>query len=83
MTIREIYEESILNDSYWLQILIEFLVFEKEVLTLENYQSELDLYFKPNNQARMNQLLIEYKNEKIGGTKNDISESNIYRLSEL
>lgn len=68
MTIREIYKESILNDSYWLQILIEFLVFEKEVLKFENHQSELDLYFKPNNQARMNELLWEYE-RKIGGNQ--------------
>ncbi len=61
MTIRETYEQSILNDSYWLQVLIEFLVFEKEVLTFEDDKSELDLYFKPNNQARMNQLLLEYE----------------------
>lgn len=64
MTIRYIYERSILNKSYWLQILIEFLVFEKEVLTFGDYGIELDLYFKENNQERMNQLLLEYANKK-------------------
>lgn len=64
MTIRCIYERSILNKLYWLQILIEFLVFEKEVLTFENYGIELDLYFKENNQERMNHLLLEYANKK-------------------
>lgn len=66
MTIREVYEEAIIGNHYWLQILIEFLVFEKEVLTLEDGRSELDLYFKPNNQLRMNQLLFEYE-KKTGG----------------
>lgn len=62
MTIREIYEESILLDLYWLQVLIEFLVFEKETITFEDDKSALDLYFKPNNEQRMNQLLKEYAN---------------------
>lgn len=64
MTIREIYEESILLDLYWLQILIEFLVFEKETITFEDDKSSLDLYFKPNNEQRMNQLLKEYANRR-------------------
>ena len=62
MKIREIYEESILLDLYWLQILIEFLVFEKETITFEDDKSALALYFKPNNEQRMNQLLKEYAN---------------------
>jgi len=66
MTIREVYEKAIIGNHYWLQILIEFLVFEKEVLTLDDGRSELDLYFKPNNQPRMNQLLFEYE-KKTGG----------------
>ncbi len=64
MTIRYIYEQSILNKSYWLQKLIEFLIFEKEVIGLEDDKSALDLYFKPNNEKRMNELLIEYANRK-------------------
>lgn len=64
MTIRYIYEQSILNKSYWLQILIEFLVFEKKVMTLEDYGNELDLYFKQNNEKRINELLIKYANKK-------------------
>ena len=63
MTIRYIYEQSILNKSYWLQVLIEFLVFEKEVVTFEDKQNALDLYFKPNNEKRMNQLLKEYSDK--------------------
>lgn len=67
MTIRYIYEQSILNESYWLQILIEFLVLEKEVISFDDYGNELDLYFKKNNQQRINQLLIEYANKKENG----------------
>lgn len=61
MKIRELYEESIKGYHESLSLLIEFLIFEKKVLTFEDDTKELDLYFKPNNQARMNQLLIEYK----------------------
>lgn len=63
MKIKEIYSESIKEGFDWLTILIEFLVFEKEVLTFEDESSALDLYFKKNNQKRMNQLLLEYRNE--------------------
>ncbi len=64
MSIRYIYEQSILEDFYWLQILIEFLVFEKEVISFEDDESALDLYFKPNNEQRMNELLQEYAKGK-------------------
>lgn len=60
MTIRHIYEQSILGDYYWLQILIEFLVLEKETVSFDDDKSALDLYFKPNNEMRMNELLKEY-----------------------
>ncbi|GGJ61824.1 hypothetical protein GCM10007111_24930 [Virgibacillus kapii] len=65
MKIRELYEESIKGDHGSLSLLIEFLVFEKRVLSFDDHISELDLYFKPNNKAKMNRLLLDYKN-KIG-----------------
>lgn len=61
MTLRELYEESIKGNYESLSLLIEFLVFEKKVLTFEDNTKELDLYFKPNNKAKMNQLIIEYR----------------------
>lgn len=61
MNLRELYEGSILENHESLSLLIEFLVFEKKVLTFEDSADELDFYFKPNNKARMNQLLIEYR----------------------
>src|SRR5699024_3093304 len=38
-----------------------FLVFEKEVLSMESDKSELDLYFLPKHQERMNKELRAYK----------------------
>lgn len=61
MDIRQLYADAILGDHESLILLIEFLVFEKQVLTFESHQSELDLYFKPNNKQRMNKLLLEYR----------------------
>lgn len=62
-TIRDLYEGSIAGGHVSLSLLIEFLVFEKQVLTFDSHKSELDLYFKPNNRARMNSLLLEYRDK--------------------
>lgn len=67
MTIRQLYADAILYDQEPLILLIEFLVFEKNVLSFESHQDELNLYFKPNNRARMNELLIEYQDKRQEG----------------
>src|SRR5699024_6252947 len=41
--------------------LIGFLVFEKEVLTMQDDTNELDLYFQKQHQERMNKELHAYK----------------------
>lgn len=61
MLLRELYSEAIKENYEWLSILIEFLVFEKKTLSFDNDISELGHYFKPNNRARMNKLLLEYR----------------------
>lgn len=38
-----------------------FLVFEKQVVDMEDDESALDLFFKPNNRERMRRELIAYK----------------------
>lgn len=63
MILKELYEESIKGNHESLSLLIEFLVFEKKVLTFDHDKKELDLYFKPNNRPRMNKLLLEYKSK--------------------
>ena len=68
MNIKELYQEAIKLESELggesLTLLIEFIIFEKQVLTWENSYKELELYFKPNNQPRMNELLLEYRRNK-------------------
>lgn len=66
MTIREVYEQSILNDSYWLYALIEYLVFEQGENTLITFESDvkqLDKYLLEKNRERMNKLLLDYVNK--------------------
>lgn len=64
MTIRDIYNESITENLYWLQILIEFLVFEKQVHTWDEDKSVLDLYFLPKHHDRMNEELRKYAQKR-------------------
>lgn len=61
--IEELYQEAIKDYEFnkWLIILIEFLVNEKKVLHMSDGTKELDRYFLPKNQKRMNQLLSEYE----------------------
>lgn len=61
MDLKEVYTDAIQQEFESLSLLIEFLVLEKKVLTWESDYKELDLYFKPNNKKRMNNLLLDYK----------------------
>lgn len=65
MTIKEMYTEAMKRELEWFCIFIEFLIFEKNIITFEDDKSVLDLYFKPNNHDRMNELLMEYR-ERLG-----------------
>lgn len=64
MKLRELYAEAIRERFDSLCLLIEFLVLEKKVLTWDDDKKELQLYYKPNNKARMNQLLLEYRRKQ-------------------
>lgn len=66
MTIREIYTEAIKGQYDGLALLIEFLVFEKGVIDFEDRRDVLDLYYKPNNEKRMRELLLEYRGKMEG-----------------
>lgn len=62
MTIKELFEES-MKMSYTedLQALIMFLVFEKEVLSMNDDAKELNLYFLEKHRERMNAELNAFK----------------------
>lgn len=61
MTIRELYIESVKRKEMSLLLLLDFLVKEKKTVKWEDDTSVLQLYYKPNNRKRMNELLKEYK----------------------
>lgn len=61
MLIKQILHEAFENDDINLQALIMFLVFEKEVLSMEDDKSKLDLYFLPKHEERMGSELTVYK----------------------
>jgi len=60
MKLREVYQEAIKQSFLSVCLLLEFLILEKKVLSWDDHDSELDLYFKPNNKPRMSKLLKEY-----------------------
>lgn len=61
MLIKQLLHEAFAEDDINLQALIMFLVFEKQVMTMEDDQSELNLYFLPKHEKRMCEELTKYK----------------------
>lgn len=61
MSIKEVFEFAISEGYTDLQVLIMFLVFEKEVLKMEDDAKELDLYFLEKHHEKMNRELHAYK----------------------
>ncbi|MFJ5625418.1 hypothetical protein ACIQD3_22575 [Peribacillus loiseleuriae] len=60
MKIKELYSDAVKYNYHSLILMIEFLIFEKKTVKIDDDISALDLYLKPNNHARMNQLLDVY-----------------------
>ncbi|WP_407270011.1 hypothetical protein [Radiobacillus sp. PE A8.2] len=65
MTIRELYNDAVIYDEPHLILLLDFLLFEKRTINLDDEKCVLDLYFKKNNRNRLNKLVLEYKREKV------------------
>jgi hypothetical protein len=66
VTIRETYAESLKEKHYGLQLLIEFLVFEKKVLTLADDEEKLYFYLQEKFSRKMNAHLVDFENKKNG-----------------
>ena len=75
MLIKQILHDAFQKNDANLQALIMFLVFEKEVLSMESDKSELDLYFIPKHHERMNKELINYKKKM-----NLVDKSSCYKF---
>lgn len=61
MTIKELFEMAMKGDYTDLQALIMFLTLEKKVLSMDDDDSELDLYFLDKHSKKMNEELHKYK----------------------
>lgn len=66
MKIKEYYLEAIKYNHKPLKYMIEFLVKEKKVISMDDDESVMDRYFLPKNADRMNKLLREYMQQKEG-----------------
>lgn len=64
MTVRDYYQEALINNFYSLILLIEFLVYEKQVHQLTDDASVLNKYYLPKHRERMTGLLMEYHNKR-------------------
>lgn len=64
MTVREWYKEAIIGKHYSLQLLIEFLVYEKNSIKFEDDTEKLNFYLQDRFANKMNEYLAEYEEEK-------------------
>jgi ABC-type cobalamin/Fe3+-siderophores transport system ATPase subunit len=67
MTIGELYHEAIIENEPSLLMLIDFLVKEKRVLTMDEPAAKLDYYLQDRFANKMNQYLREYEPKWKGG----------------
>lgn len=64
MTVKEMYEDAIMYEYYWLEVTIEFLVMEKQVLKMEDNADDITYYLKDKFSKKMNEHLEKYERER-------------------
>ncbi|MDQ8092272.1 MULTISPECIES: hypothetical protein [Bacillus amyloliquefaciens group] len=63
MTIRDWYEAALRHNYYSLILLIEFLVYEKKTVRLQDSEEALNFYLQKKFKDRMNAYLLEYERQ--------------------
>lgn len=66
MTVKQVYADAIIGKFYSLELLIEYLVFEKQVLKMTDNQEQLTYYLQEKFKTKMNEYLAEYEVKKHG-----------------
>jgi hypothetical protein len=66
VTLRELYAEALMGKHLALQLLIEFLVNEKKVLTMADDEEKLNFYLQEKFVCKMNAHLVDFENKKNG-----------------
>jgi hypothetical protein len=65
MTVRELYFEAIKGKHYSLQLLIEFLVNEKNVIKMTDDTRAIDYYLQERFHNKMNEYLAAYEEKRL------------------
>jgi hypothetical protein len=66
MTVNDYYTEACTEGHYSLKLLIEFLVYEKKVITFSDDEEKLQHYLQPKFSNKMNEYLKEYEDKQRG-----------------
>jgi hypothetical protein len=66
MTVKDIYAETIIQKFPSYQLLIEYLVFEKKVLKMEDNEEKLTYYLQEKFHKKLNEYLSEYEVKRNG-----------------
>jgi hypothetical protein len=80
MNIKEVYIESIQYNYYSLRLLIDYLVKERKVLTMEDNEEKLKYYLQDRFANKMNEYLKAYevkRNEQIRTANNQTSHRHV------
>ncbi|MDL2028219.1 hypothetical protein OOZ25_02665 [Bacillus subtilis] len=63
MTVRDWYREALQHNYYSLILLIEFLVYEKKTIRLQDPEQALNFYFQEKFKDKMNAYLLAYEQQ--------------------
>jgi hypothetical protein len=69
MKVSDFYQEAIKQNHYSLKLLIEFLVFEKKVLGMNDPKEKLTYYTQDRFLKKMNEYLNKYERSKHHGER--------------
>ncbi|MCY8098354.1 hypothetical protein [Bacillus atrophaeus] len=74
MTVRDWYREALQHNYYSLILLIEFLVYEKKTINLQDPEQALNFYMQERFKDKMNAYLLAYEQIKLGNGGNNLSK---------
>ncbi|MDG0765404.1 hypothetical protein [Bacillus halotolerans] len=63
MTVRDWYREALRHNYYSLILLIEFLVYEKKTISLQDPEQALNFYLQERFKDKMNAYLLAYEQQ--------------------
>lgn len=64
MNVKELYNEAVMNNEEILLLLLDFLLFKKSVIQMDDDISKVHHYLQPKYKNKMNQHLLQYKKER-------------------